>query len=132
MELRHCGNTLKPVEVITFCPAEVLLIEVKVEYFKARLGLLENFNAVDYGIFECPGNLTQNSSCVGEIHGWIGTRHDGTECCLERLDTKGREEWQEILKWVKQGKSEKNKKGASAVQGSKKIFPFTFREMVPV
>jgi hypothetical protein len=117
-KILHCGLTLVPVEEKIFTP----MLSIPVKYRGVTISLLESFEAVSLFQYRC------NGTCSGEVYAWQGIGYDGVKSEVEPIRPRDVEDWKKMSGFGRDA----NKTGASAVQGSQRVWPFRFKEMVPV
>lgn len=120
--LRHCNLILTPQESVTFEPSAVLMLDIKVKYRNALVSLKESFQTVTHYTYLCKG------TCTGIVYAWQGINFDGENGEVEKIGSKEYDLWASII----EGANDTRKKGASAVTGSQRFFPYSYREMIPV
>lgn len=119
-KIKHCGSSLKPVSQIVYKPREPL----KVPYASSWVDIYVNYQCVTVFEYHCPGG------CVGTVYYWQGTHHDGSQARLEKIRTKHLALWAPLMKTGEP--IALIKKGASAVQGSQRVHPYRFKQMIQV
>lgn len=118
-KILHCGLTLTPITETIFVP---MLSTLKAKYNKEEIVLKEHFQSISLFEYRC------NGTCPGTVYAWQGVFHNGIKAEPQQIKPRDVDGW---LKMSDGGTTDR-KKGASAVQGSKPFWPFTFREMIPV